>query len=102
MKTKVQIDNKSRILKLLDPIHPAIQEVDFQLNRLSESERQWVATHYDSCENTVYIHKEISRNQLALLTVEQPDENHVIEAIQAHVSSLAEKKTAKASKKKTR
>jgi hypothetical protein len=102
METKVQIDNKSRIRKGLDPIHPAIQKIDFSLEHLTDAEREWVANHYDQDGNTVYIRKENRGTDIILFTVERTNGDDVIQAIQAACASSSQQAKAKKAAKKGR
>jgi hypothetical protein len=44
MKTKVLVDNKSRIRKGLEPIQPAVTIAQFSITQLSDAEREEVIT----------------------------------------------------------
>jgi hypothetical protein len=87
MKTKVQIDNKARIRKGLEPIQPSITTAEFSVDALNEEEREWVAKHYNDREDSIYLTNVKVANPKDLFTVEEISENAVISAIRERVAS---------------
>ena len=100
MKTKVLVNNKSRIRKGLEPIQPAVTIARFSITELSEAEREWIASHYNDEEDSVYMRNVKNAGPSDLLFVEDAAEKEVIEAIRAAISEQEHKRQYAAGRKK--
>jgi hypothetical protein len=82
LKTKVQIDNKSRIEEGLDPIQPSETTVEFSLGELSTAERKWVAKHYSDHDASIGLGTGTRRSFLLVVRTEEKD---IISVIRAYI-----------------